>query len=124
MEVHYQGHGFAFEPSPGEAFAGRLVLDDRRREVLAALSAAEDEGWYLDASGERLPADELFARSPWSCPGPDGPVKLLCRFLDLHDGSVRFNTPALYGGELFRWLRAGGDAPDAEPHAAPGAGPG
>lgn len=50
-------------------------------------------GWYLDDDGERLPADRLFALSPWSCPGPVGPVKLLCRFLDLRDGSVRFNTP-------------------------------
>lgn len=55
-----------------------------------------------------MPAEELFARSPWSCPGPDGAVKLVCRYLDLRDGSVRFNTPDLYGGELFRWLRAGG----------------
>jgi hypothetical protein len=108
VEVHYQEHAFGFKPSPGEAFAGRLVLDDRRRELLAALTAAEDECWYLDDDGERLPEDELFARSPWSCPGPGGPVKLLCRFLDLRDGSVRFSTPALYGGELFRWLRAGG----------------
>lgn len=108
MEVHYREHAFAFEPSSGEAFAGRLVLDDARRELLVALTAAEDECWYLDDGGERLPAEELFARSPWSCPGPDGAVKLLCRFLDLRDGSVRFNTPDLYGGDLFRWLRAGG----------------
>lgn len=116
MQVHYQGHVFEFEPSPGEAFAGRLALDDSRRELLAALTAAEDECWYLDADGERLPADQLFARSPWSSAGPAGPVKLLCRFLDLRDGSARFNTPELYGGELFRWLRAG--AP-----AGPGPGP-
>jgi len=109
---------FEFEPSPGEAFAGRLALDDSRRELLAALTAAEDECWYLDADGERLPAEQLFARSPWSCPGPGGPVKLLCRSLDLRDGSVRFNTPELYGGEWFRWLRAGGESQDAEPGAA------
>jgi hypothetical protein len=108
VEVYYQEHAFGFEPSPGEAFAGRLILDDAQREQLAALTAAEDECWYLDDDGERLPADVLFARSPWSCHGPDGPVKLLCRFLDLRDGSVRFSTPDLYGGELFRWLRAGG----------------
>jgi hypothetical protein len=107
VQVHYQEHAFEFEPSPGEGFAGRLILGDGRRELLAALTAAEDECWYLDADGERLPADDLFARSPWSCPGPAGPVKLLCRWLDLRDGSVRFSTPDLYGGELFRWLRGG-----------------
>jgi hypothetical protein len=102
MQVHYHEHVFGFEPSPGEEFAGRLLLDDRRRGLLAALTASEDDCWYLGADGERLPADQLFALSPWSCPGPAGPVKLLCRFLDLRDGSARFNTPELYGGELFR----------------------
>jgi hypothetical protein len=107
VQVHYREHAFEFEPSPGELFAERLVLDDGRRELLAALTAAEAEGWYLDPDGERLPAVELFARSPWSCPGPAGPVKLLCRWLDLRDGAVRFDPPELYGGELFRWLRLG-----------------
>jgi hypothetical protein len=122
VEVHYHEHVFEFEPSPGEAFVGRLVLDDRRRDLLAALRAAEDECWYLDDEGERLPPDRLFALSPWSCPGPAGPVKLLCRFLDLRDGSARFNTPELYGGEWFRWMRAGGEAEDAEPGGAPDTG--
>ncbi len=108
MEVHYQGHAFEFQPSPGEELVGRLVLDDNQRELLSALITAQDECWYLDADGERLPAEQLFALSPWSCPGPAGPVKLLCRFLDLRDGNVRFNTPELYGGEWFRWLRSSG----------------
>lgn len=43
MEVHYREHAFVFEPSPGEEFEGRLVLDDTRRELIAALTAAEDE---------------------------------------------------------------------------------
>lgn len=102
MEVHYGKHVVGFEPSPGELFAGRLVLDEVQRELLAGLIAAEDECWYLDDDGERLPAERLFALSPWSCPGPDCPVKLLCRFLDLRNGSVQFTTPELYGGELFR----------------------
>lgn len=110
MCVQYQEHGFEFEPSPGEAFAGRLVLDDDHRALLSALTAAEDEGWYLDGGGERLQAAELFAKSPWSCPGPNRPVKLLCPWLDVRDGSVRFNTSELYGGELFGWMRAGESA--------------
>ena len=108
MEVHYHEHVFEFEPSLGERFAGRLILDDSRRELLAALTAAEDECWCLDDDGERLPADRLFDLTPWSCPGQAGPVKLLCRFLDLRDGSARFNTPDMYGGELFRWMRPSG----------------
>jgi hypothetical protein len=115
VQVYYQEHAFEFEPLPGSAFAGRLVLDDGRRELLAALTAAEDECWYLGDDGERLPEDELFARSPWSCPGAAGPVKLLCRWLDLRDGTARFNTPELYLGEFFRWAALGGSAPDAEP---------
>ena len=108
MEVYYREHAFGFEPTPGAEFAGRLVLDDGQRALLAALTAAEDECWYLGDDGERLPADELFARSPWSCPGPACPVKLLCRWLDPRDGSARFNTPELYGGDVFRWMRPGG----------------
>ena len=108
VEIHYQEHAFGFEPTPGEEFTGRLVLDDGQRALLVALSAAEDECWYLDDDGERRPAENLFARSPWSCSGPAGPVKLLCRWLDLRDGSAHFNTPELYGGDLFRWMRPGG----------------
>jgi hypothetical protein len=114
VQVHFQQHAFEFEPSPGEGFAGRLLLDEAQRELLASLSAAEDECWYLDDDGERLQADELFSRSPWSCPGAGGPVKLLCRFLDLRDGWVRFNTPDIYPGDLFRWMRDVDKAPNPE----------
>ncbi len=106
MEIHYQEHGFDFDPLPGQALSGRLVLDEARRELLARLVAAEDDDWYLDEEGERRPPEELFSLSPWSCPGPAGTIKLLCRFLDLRDGSARFNTPELYLGELFRWVRS------------------
>ncbi len=108
MQVHYHEYAFGFEPTPGTEFAGRLVLDDSQRALLAALTAAEDEYWYLDDDGERLPAEELFVRSPWSCPSPAGPVRLLCRWLDVRDGVAQFNTPELYGGELFPWMRPGG----------------
>jgi hypothetical protein len=106
VEVHYREHVFGFERLPDESFVGRMLFESGERELLAELIAAEEECWYLDEGGERLPADRLFARSPWSCPGPSGPVKLLCRFLDLRDGSARFDTPATYPDELFRWLRA------------------
>ena len=64
MQAHYRGLAFEFLPSPGDEVAGRLFLDDGRRELLAALIAAEDKGWYLDDNGERLPPEALFAR--WS----------------------------------------------------------
>jgi hypothetical protein len=118
VQVQYHDHAFGFEPSPGAVFAGRLVLDDGQRALLTALTAAEDECWYLGEDGERLSAEALFARSPWSTPGPAGPVKLLCRWLDLHDGTVRFNTPNLYLGEFFRWAALGGSVPYADPGAA------
>ncbi len=113
MKVFYRHHAFEFEPLPDQEFAGRLVLNDRQRELLAQLEADEDENWYLDEDGERLPAEQLFAHSPWSCLGPDGPVKLLCRLIDLRDGTIRFNTLELYPGDLFRWMRTEGGAPDA-----------
>lgn len=105
MEVHYEKHGFDFEPAAGSSFTGRLKLDERSRELLARLVAAENEEWCLDQDGERLPAEQLFALSPWSYSGPHGLIKLLCRSLDLRDGSIRFNTPQQYAGEAFRWLR-------------------
>jgi hypothetical protein len=113
VEISYNEHVFEFEPLPGEAFAGRLVLDDARRELLRGLVADEDDCWYLDEDGERLPAEALFDLSPWSCAGPAGPAKLLCRFLDLRDGSARFETSETYPGDLFRWMRAGGGAQEA-----------
>jgi hypothetical protein len=105
MEIYYHQHVFTFEPDADESFAGRLILDNVQSVLLASLLDAEYECWYLDADGQRLPDEELFGRSPWSCNGPDGPIKLLCRLIDLRDGSVRFNTPESYLGELFRWLR-------------------
>src|SRR5947209_8330642 len=99
-------------PLPGAPFAGWLALDDARREVLARLVAAEDECWCPDANGERLPADALFDRSPWCCPGPADPIELLCRFLDLRDGSIRFQAPETYPGDHYRWMRAGGSDQD------------
>ena len=76
-------------------------MDDGQRTLLAELVVAEDEDECLDDDGERLPAEPLFALSPWSCAGPAGPIKLLCRILDLRDGSVRFNTPDNYPGDVF-----------------------
>lgn len=105
MKVYYQEHAFEFEPSAGAVFTGRLVLNDHHRRILATLLEAEDEFWYLDADGERLSPERLFALSPWSCRGPEGDFKLLCRSLDLLNGSVMFNTSEEYDGELFRWMR-------------------
>jgi hypothetical protein len=73
--------------------------------VLRHLIDSEDDDWYLDADGQRLPADELFLRSPWSTNGPQGKVSLLCRFIDLGDGTVLFNTPDRYLGEMYDWIR-------------------
>lgn len=108
MEICYLHHVFSFEPQPGESLAGRLSLNEVERTLLAGLVAAEDESAFLDDQGERLPPNLLFAQSPWSCSGPDGaPVKLLCRSLDLQDGSARFEKLESYPGDLFRWLRGG-----------------
>ena len=105
-EIHYMQNVFRFERFPGDLFEGRLLLDGVQREMLLGLVRAEDESWYLDEHGERLPGEQLFALSPWSCPGPHGPTKLLCRILDLRDGRVLFSTPDSYlEGGLFDWMR-------------------
>ena len=106
-EVHYRGRVIPFEPSPGDVFQGRLLLNDDLREFIRT----EPEESCLDDHGRRLPGAVLFARSPWSCPGPDGPIQLLCRFLNLHDGQVLFSTPDSYlEGGLFDWMRDDGRA--------------
>lgn len=114
MDVHYRGHLFEFKPSAGEGYTGRLVLDERQQRLLIKLTDAESDDWYLDADGERRPAEELFARSPWSTPGPAGPIKLLCRWLDVRNGTAIYDTPDLYSGELFRWVRSSERARDTE----------
>jgi hypothetical protein len=107
VEVHYRQHVFNFERFPGESLDGRLLLDDAQRQLLVQLVRSEDDCWYLDDDGERLPAAQLFERSPWSCPGPTGPIKLLCRILDLRDGRALFSTPEVYlEGGLYDWVRS------------------
>ena len=107
MDVYYQNHPFRFEQSPGDPAAGRLLLDHEQRELLTTLLGTEDEAWYLDEDGERLPADQLFALSQWSVPTRDGRLKLLCRFINLQNGSVMFNAPDDYPGDTSSWVRAG-----------------
>jgi hypothetical protein len=104
-EVHYRQHVFAFAQDPGDVLTGKLLLDSAQRELLTRLVEGEEEGWYLDEDGQRLPAGPLFERSPWSCPGPTGPVKLLRRFLDLRDGRAMFSTPDSYGEGMYDWLQ-------------------
>ncbi|MEH2370539.1 MULTISPECIES: hypothetical protein [Nostoc] len=105
MQVYYQQHVFSFVLSPGDSFDGHLVLDNRHKQLLAGLLAAEDECWYLDENGERLPSEQLFALSPWSYLTPTGPIKLLCRFLDLRDGRAMFSTSESYLERgLYDWL--------------------
>src|SRR5437870_2399918 len=77
QEVHTRQHVFRFEPSTGNPLRGRLLLDDAERELLTRQIEDEDDSWYLDDEGERLPSARLFEGSPWSCPGPAGSVKLL-----------------------------------------------
>lgn len=105
MEVYYREHVFIFEPSPESTLEGHLRLDDQSRPLLAKLLESEDDDWGLDGDGERLPAEMLFQRTPWSLASPHGRVGLLCRLIELRDGSVLFNTPDTYPGETHAYLR-------------------
>ena len=109
MRVFYLNHEFELQVDPGRSIAGRLVLDEAKRTLLVRLMSEEDEDWGVGRDGERLPEDELFALSPWSMEGPEGRAKLLCRFLNLKDGSVSFQTADTYSGDVFRWIRQGGE---------------
>jgi hypothetical protein len=102
--LHYQDRPFKYEPSPDDLFVGRFVLDDDERAWLERMDE-ENDCWYLDDDGERLPPDELFAASPWSWRSPSGVVKLMQRFWDHKTGETRFNTPDTYFGELYDWVR-------------------
>ncbi len=103
--LRYRDHAFVFERAETHRYDGRLVLNDHDRQLLAMLTAAEPDDWCMDNNGERLPAEELFARTPWTYSGPQGPVKLLCRFL--WQDEARFETIESYAGELFDWVRFG-----------------
>jgi hypothetical protein len=99
---------FDFECSNSADLKGRLLLAEAQREWLRAYESRDDEAdspWYLDGSGERLPADELFRRSPWALVGgAGGNMKLLNRILNIDTGEASFNLPEQYGGEWFRWV--------------------
>lgn len=96
---------FAFVQNPDEPpFHGRLVLSPDLRQQLRRLQVWDDDDEGLDENGDRLPAEVLFGRSPWSYASPTGPVPLLCRFLDFATGSVSFQTPETYPGDLFAWM--------------------
>jgi hypothetical protein len=103
VELHYRDRPFKYAPSPDNFFEGRLLFCDEEWDWLAKRDE-EDDGWYLDGEGERLPPDRLLEASPWSWRSPSGTVKLLCRWLD-RDGRARFNTADTYPGELYDWVR-------------------
>ncbi len=99
---------FDFECSSRTELNGRLLLTETQREWLRDHESREsgaDSPWYLDGNGERLPAQELFNRSPWAIVSDSGNVKVLNRLLDLDTGEARFDLPDQYGGESFRWMR-------------------
>jgi hypothetical protein len=104
MEVFYREHVFTFEPSTESPLKGRLRLDDQSRALLARLIESEEDDWYLDRDGERLPAEKLFLHTPWSLASPKGRVGLLCRFIDYRDGSVLFDALDTYLGEMHAFL--------------------
>jgi hypothetical protein len=102
--LHYRNQPLTYEPSLDDPFVGRLRLNDEEKAWLSRMDE-ENDCWYLDDEGERLPADKLFEASPWSWQSPSGTVKLLQRFFDWNSGETRFDIPDTYLGELFDWVR-------------------
>jgi hypothetical protein len=96
----------AFEARADGHFQVSLVLTAEQKVELRTLIESEVEDWYLDENGERLPAEVLFQRSPWSVATIEGQrVNLLCR-LNIETGEAMFSAPSTYGGEFHDWLRS------------------
>jgi hypothetical protein len=107
LSLLYREYEFRFELLPGGLLHGRLLLSQEQREKLRNLVEAEEEDCYLDQKGERLPAEVLFEKSPWSLSSPDGQrLKILGRFLNIETGEAMFSEPSTYGGESHDWLRS------------------
>ncbi len=107
MKIEYQGEIFSLDLKDFSEtrITGHLRLSEEERGKLLRLTEAEDEFWYLDENGERLESKALFQASPWSFDGPDGNIKLLCRFQNIKSGEVWFDTEEGYPGELYKWVR-------------------
>ena len=107
MKIKYHNYELPFEPKENYdlGIKGILKLNTQQKEKYAQLEEAEDECWYLDDDGERLETKALLSASPWSILGPNGKMKLLCRFHDHISGEIWLNTEEGYSGELFKWLR-------------------
>lgn len=101
MIVRYGDAHFDFEQTESGTLTGFLKLNKEQKKLLAALVASEEEDWYLDTNGERLPSDELFSLSPWSLETTNGQVKLLNRLLNIDTGEALFSTQETYGGNFF-----------------------
>jgi hypothetical protein len=99
--------GRAFEAHSDGRFQVSLLLTREQKVELGNLIESEEEDWYLDENGERLPAEVLFQKSPWSVATGGGQYqKILCRFLNLETGEAMFSVPSMYGGEFHDWLRS------------------
>jgi hypothetical protein len=106
MILKYGDTEFEFDCSAGGSLSGRLRLNGGQRAHLKGLLEREPEDWFLDRNGERLPAEQLFSLSPWSCETPDGTrKKLLSRSVNIDTGEALFSTAETYGGETFSFLR-------------------
>ena len=96
----------AFEALADGCLQVSLLLTPKQKVELGIHIESEREDWYLDENGERLPAEVLFQRSPWSVATGEGQcLKILCRFLNLETGEAIFSAPSTYGGEFHDWLR-------------------
>ena len=113
MRVFCEEQGFDFECSSSTDLAGILHASQGQRDWLNERERREDESeqqpWYLDADGERLPPEVLFERSPWSIETASGKVKVLLRLFDHGTREARFDLPDAYLGEWFAWMREKSD---------------
>lgn len=111
-KIKYKEHLFDFETDSDDSLIGRIALSQKNRELLTRLLDEESEiEWYLDDNGERLPEDRLFALSPWSLIEASSSVKLLCRSMNIIDGSAHFQKQETYLGEVSDYVRQKNQTP-------------
>jgi hypothetical protein len=107
MILRYGDIEFEFDCPAGLPLSGRLQLNEGQRAHLRVLLESEPDDWFLDRNGERLPAEQLFSLSPWSCEPSSGiRKKLLKLFINLDTGEAIFSAVETYGGETFSFLRS------------------
>lgn len=105
LALEYDGRdAFEFRTSDcsDSVLRGFFVWDDSVKKRMLALDHDEDDVWYLDSEGNRLPDEGLFAKSPWSLVNCGARRKVVRRFMDYNTGEAWFALEPWI--QLYDWI--------------------